>query len=124
MEIRFTAEHEWVAADGDIATVGITDHAQNALGDLVFVQLPEVGASLARGAVAGVVESVKAASDIFSPLTGSVVEVNTAIVADPALVNADPRGAGWFFKIKYSDRAQWDQLLDEDAYRRMTDETP
>jgi len=124
MEVRYTAEHEWVAADGKLATVGITDHAQNALGDLVFVQLPEVGASLVKGAVAGVVESVKAASDIFAPLSGSIVEVNAAIVADPAVVNADPTGAGWLFKIQYTDAAEWDQLLDENAYRQITHETP
>jgi glycine cleavage system H protein len=124
MKVRYTAEHEWVAVDGNVATVGITDHAQNALGDLVFVQLPEVGASLARGAVAGVVESVKAASDIFAPLTGRIVEVNTKIVADPGVVNADPAGAGWLFKIQYSNAAEWDQLLDESAYRQITHETP
>jgi glycine cleavage system H protein len=119
MEIRYTADHEWVAVEGGIATVGITDHAQRALGDLVFVQLPAVGASLARGAAAAVVESVKAASDIFAPLTGTVTAVNPAAVEEPSLVNADPTGAGWLFKVSVSAPDELAQLLDEQAYRQI-----
>jgi glycine cleavage system H protein len=119
MSIRYTAEHEWVAVDGDLATVGITEYAQGALGDLVFVQLPEVGVSLAKGAAAAVVESVKAASDILAPLTGTIVEVNPTTVADPSLVNIDPMGAGWLFKIKLSDSSELSHLLDESAYQQI-----
>jgi glycine cleavage system H protein len=120
MEIRYTAEHEWVAIEGNRATVGITDHAQSALGDLVFVQLPTVGAALARGEVAAVVESVKAASDVLAPLSGSIVAVNQAVVAEPALLNSDPMSAGWLFKIDVSRPEELSQLLDADAYGRMT----
>jgi glycine cleavage system H protein len=120
MEIHYTAEHEWIAVADGIATVGITDHAQRALGDLVFVQLPEVNATLAKGAVVAVVESVKAASDIYAPLTGTVVEANSAAVNDPALINADAMGAGWLFKIKLSDTAELANLLNENAYRKLT----
>ncbi len=119
MEVRYTADHEWVAVEGNHATVGITDHAQRALGDLVFVQLPEPGSSVAKGAVAGVVESVKAASDIFAPLTGRIAEVNAAVVANPALVNTDPMGAGWLFKIDLSDPLELNGLLDASAYREL-----
>ncbi|MDP8986121.1 MAG: glycine cleavage system protein GcvH [Pseudomonadota bacterium] len=119
MDIRYTAEHEWVAVEGDLATVGITDHAQRALGDLVFVQLPEVGARLAKGAAAAVVESVKAASDVLAPLSGTVIATNPATVADPALVNSAPTGAGWLFKIKMSNAAELSELLDESAYRSI-----
>ena len=119
MEIHYTAEHEWIAVAGGIATVGITDHAQRALGDLVFVQLPEVGADVAKGAVAAVVESVKAASDIYAPLSGTVVETNSATVNDPALINADAMGAGWLFKIKLSNAGELTGLLDENAYRKL-----
>jgi glycine cleavage system H protein len=120
MDIRYTAEHEWVTVEGDLATVGITDYAQAALGDVVFVQLPEVGASLSRGAAAAVVESVKAASDILAPFTGTIVEINPTTVADPSLVNAQPMGAGWLFKIKLSDMSELSHLLDESAYRKIT----
>jgi glycine cleavage system H protein len=120
MEIRYTAEHEWVAIDGNRATVGITDYAQRALGDLVFVQLPTVGSAISRGAVAAVVESVKAASDIYSPLTGRIIEMNAATASDPSLVNTDPMGAGWLFKIEWSDPAELTDLLDESAYRQIS----
>ena len=119
MEIRYTAEHEWVTVEGTLATVGITDHAQRVLGDLVFVQLPEVGASVARGAGAGVVESVKAASDIYAPLSGVIAAVNPAAAQDPSLVNQAPMGAGWLFKIELSDPAEWASLLSETAYREL-----
>ncbi len=119
MDIHYTAEHEWIAVADGIATVGITDHAQQALGDLVFVQLPEVGAAVNKGAVAAVVESVKAASDIYAPLTGTVVEANSATVNDPALINADAMGAGWLFKIKLSDAGELANLLDATAYGKL-----
>lgn len=119
MDVRYTAEHEWVAIDGTQATVGITDYAQRALGDLVFVQLPAVDTAISRGAVAAVVESVKAASDIFAPLTGRIIDANPATVSDPSLVNSDPMGKGWLFKIELSDTAEVAQLLDEQAYRQI-----
>ncbi len=119
MEVRYTAEHEWVAVEANVATIGITDHAQRALGDLVFVELPAVGSSLAKGAVAGVVESVKAASDIYAPLSGRIVEVNPATVETPELVNSDPMGAGWLFKIEIGNPAEVDGLLDEGAYGKI-----
>jgi glycine cleavage system H protein len=119
MEIRYTAEHEWVAVEGSLATVGITDYAQRALGDLVFVQLPTVGSSMAQGAVAAVVESVKAASDIYAPLTGSIIEVNPATSSDPSLLNTDPMGVGWLFKIQIDDAQELTGLLDEQAYRQI-----
>ncbi len=117
--LKFTEDHEWLKREGDVATVGITKHAADALGDLVFVQLPEVGASLARGAGAAVVESVKAASDVFAPLAGQVIEVNEAIVNDPSLVNQDPLDAGWFFKLKMADAKDFERLLDEGAYKAL-----
>ncbi|MGF6525914.1 glycine cleavage system protein GcvH [Variovorax sp. PvP013] len=117
MTVKFTKDHEWVETTGaDAATVGITVHAQDALGDVVFVDLPEVGATYAQGEVAGVVESVKAAADVFMPVSGEVTEVNEALRADPGLANSDPLGAGWFFKVKLSDAAQVDALLDAAAY--------
>jgi len=119
MDIRYTAEHEWVAIEGNQATIGITDHAQRALGDLVFVQLPNLGSVLTRGAIAAVVESVKAASDILAPVSGSIVAVNPATVAEPALLNSDPMGAGWLFKIDMSQPEQIQQLLDADSYARI-----
>jgi glycine cleavage system H protein len=118
--LKYTEDHEWLKLDGDIATVGITAHATELLGDIVFVQLPEVGAKLAKGDGAAVVESVKAASDVFSPLAGEVVEVNEAIVDDPAVVNADPQGAGWFFKLRLEDAKSMDDLMDEAAYKTLT----
>ena len=118
--LKYTEEHEWLKLDGDIATVGITAHATEQLGDIVFVQLPEVGATLAKGDDAAVVESVKAASDVFAPLAGEVVELNQAIVEDPAIVNADPQGAGWFFKLRLEDPKAMDGLLDEAAYKKLT----
>ena len=117
MTIKFSKDHEWVnAADANAAVVGITLHAQDALGDVVFVALPAVGTTFAQGDVAGVVESVKAAADVYMPVSGEVVEVNEALRADPALANSDPLGAGWFFKVKLSDASQLDALMDETAY--------
>ena len=117
MTIKFSKDHEWVnAADANAAVVGITVHAQDALGDVVFVDLPEVGGLFAQGEVAGVVESVKAAADVYMPVSGEIVEVNEALRADPSLANSDPLGAGWFFKVKLSDASQLDALMDETAY--------
>jgi glycine cleavage system H protein len=115
--IKFTEDHEWLSVEGDIATVGITVHAQDALGDVVYVDLPEVGKTFAQKEVAGVVESVKAAADVYMPVSGEIVEVNEALRADPALANTEPMDAGWFFKVKLSDPSQLDTLLDETAYQ-------
>lgn len=117
--LKFTEEHEWLKLDGDIATVGITAHAAEQLGDLVFVGLPDVGATVSKGGSAATVESVKAASDIYAPLDGEIVEVNEAIGTDPSLVNSDPLGAGWFFKLKLKDKAAMDGLMDEAAYKAL-----
>lgn len=119
MTLKFTPEHEWIRVDGDLATVGITRHAQDALGDVVFVELPEVGKRLAQKDVAGVVESVKAAADVYAPVSGEVVEVNEALRADPSLANSDPMGAGWFFKLRLSHPAELEGLLDEAAYQQI-----
>jgi glycine cleavage system H protein len=117
MSLKYTPDHEWIQSEGNApATVGITVHAQDALGDVVFVDLPEVGRTYAQGDVAGVVESVKAAADVFMPGNGEVTEVNEALRADPSLANTDPLGQGWFFKVKLSDPAQLEPLMDETAY--------
>ena len=117
MSVKYTQEHEWVQTEGgDPSIVGITVHAQDALGDVVFVDLPEVGRSYTQGEVAGVVESVKAAADVYMPVTGEVTEVNEALRADPSLANTDPLGAGWFFKVKLADPAQLDALMEATAY--------
>lgn len=120
MSIKYTEDHEWIKVEGGNATVGITAHAQDALGDVVFVDLPEVGKAYAQKEVAGVVESVKAAADVYMPVSGEVTEVNEALRADPSLANSDPLGAGWFFKVKLSDAAQLDALLDETAYTEFS----
>jgi glycine cleavage system H protein len=117
--LKFTEDHEWLRIEGDIAAVGITDYAQEQLGDLVFVELPAPGAKAEKGAPAAVVESVKAASDVYAPVSGEITEINQAIVDEPALVNRDSMGQGWFYKIKSSDRSQLDGLLDEKAYQAM-----
>ena len=117
MTTKFTTDHEWInIEDHEAAVVGITLHAQDALGDVVFVELPELGRSYTQGDIAGVVESVKAAADIYMPVSGTVVEVNEALRSDPALANTDPMGNGWFFKVKVSDMAQFDQLMDPPGY--------
>ena len=115
----FTDEHEWIEVDGDTATVGITDHAQGQLGDIVFVEVPQPGTALAKGKEAAVVESVKAASDVYSPITGTVTEGNAAIADDPALVNSDAEGEGWFFKLTPDDASEFAGLMDEAAYREF-----
>ena len=126
MTLKYTEDHEWLKIDGDTATtegvvvtVGITHHAQDALGDVVFVDLPEVGALFAQKEVAGVVESVKAAADVYMPVGGEITEVNEALRADPALANSDPLGAGWFFKVKLSDVSQLAALMDETSYNKF-----
>ena len=119
MEIRFTADHEWLAIDGDTAQVGITDHAQSLLGDLVFVELPSVGREVAKGSTVATVESVKAASDVYAPLTGTIVEANSLVTHDPSVVNSDPMGAGWLFRIRFSDPSELSQLLTETDYQRL-----
>ena len=117
MTVKFSKDHEWIdISDHEAATVGITLHAQDALGDVVFVDLPEVGKTFTQGEVAGVVESVKAAADVYMPVTGEIVEVNEALRADPSLANTDPLGAGWFFKVHVTDMMQFDALMDEPAY--------
>lgn len=113
----FTDEHEWIDVEGDTATVGITDYAQSQLGDIVFVELPQVGAAVAKGKDAAVVESVKAASDVYAPITGEVTEANGALEDDPALVNSSPEDGGWFFKLTIADRSQLDGLMDAAAYK-------
>jgi len=118
-ETRYTSEHEWVRLDGDIATIGITEHAQQALGDLVFVELPEPDREVEAGEAVAVVESVKAASDVYAPLAGKVVEANQAVVDDPALVNGDPEGEGWLFRLELEDTAAFDALLDAAAYAEV-----
>ena len=117
MSLFFTKDHEWIRVDGDVATVGISDHAQEALGDIVFAEAPEAGKVLAKGQEAAVVESVKAASDVYSPVGGEVIEGNAAIADDPALINRDPEGEGWFFKLKLSDASELDGLMSEADYR-------
>ncbi len=116
MTIQYTEDHEWLKIEGDIATVGITHHAQDALGDVVFVDLPAIGSTLAQKEVAGVVESVKAAADVYMPVSGEVLEVNETLRDDPSLANTDPLGAGWFFKVKLSDASQLAALMDETSY--------
>ena len=117
MSLYFTKEHEWVRVDGDVATVGISDHAQEALGDIVFAEAPEAGRTLTKGQEAAVVESVKAASDVYSPVGGEVIEGNVAIGDDPSLINRDPEGEGWFFKLKLSDASEVEGLISEAEYR-------
>lgn len=116
MTTKYTEDHEWVRVEGDIVVVGITSHAQDALGDVVFVELPEVGKTYEQKEVAGVVESVKAAADVYMPVSGEITEVNETLRAEPSLANTDPAGAGWFFKVRLSDASQVDALLDEAAY--------
>lgn len=120
MAMKFTEDHEWLSVEGAMATVGITMHAQDALGDVVFVELPEVGKTFAARDIAGVVESVKAAADVYMPIDGEITEVNEALRADPSLANSDPLGAGWFFKLRLSNPAQLDALMDDAGYERFS----
>jgi glycine cleavage system H protein len=117
MPLYFTKEHEWIRVDGDTATIGISGHAQEQLGDVVFAEVPEAGRRVSKGQEAAVVESVKAASDVYAPVSGEVIEGNQAVADDPSLVNSDPEGEGWFFKLKLDDAGQLDGLMDESAYR-------
>ena len=117
MTMYFTREHEWIRVEGDSATIGISSHAQEALGDIVFAEVPEAGKQVSKGDEAAVVESVKAASDVYAPVSGEVTEGNPAIAEDPAIINRDPEGDGWFFKLKLSDPSELEGLLDEAAYR-------
>lgn len=118
--VKFTEDHEWVLVDGDVATIGITNYAQEQLGDVVFVELPEVGREVAKGDEAAVVESVKAASEVYAPITGEIVEINDALDETPAKVNEDAQGAGWFVKMKLSDVGELEELMDEAAYNTFT----
>ena len=117
MSLYFTQEHEWIRVEGETATIGISNHAQEALGDIVFAEVPEAGRTLSKGQEAAVVESVKAASDVYAPVGGEVIEGNQAIADDPSLINSDPEGEGWFFKLRLSDAGEVDGLMDEAAYR-------
>jgi glycine cleavage system H protein len=121
MSLFFTKEHEWVRVDGDVATVGISNHAQEALGDIVFAEVPAEGRSVSKGDDCAVVESVKAASDVYAPVSGDVVEGNAALADDPSLINRDPEGEGWFFKVKLSDTSELEGLMDEAAYREWVE---
>jgi glycine cleavage system H protein len=117
MPVYFTKEHEWIRVDGDTATVGISNHAQEQLGDIVFAEVPEAGRRVTKGQEAAVVESVKAASDVYAPVSGEVIEGNAALADDPALINSDPEGRGWFFKLRLDNPGELDGLMDEAAYR-------
>ena len=119
MSLYFTKDHEWIRVDGNNATVGISNHAQEQLGDIVFAETPEAGRSLRKGEEAAVVESVKAASDVYSPISGTVIEGNPALAEDPAIINNDPEGAGWFFKLEVTDPTELEGLMDEAAYRQF-----
>jgi glycine cleavage system H protein len=116
MSLYFTKEHEWIRVEGDTATVGISNHAQEALGDIVFAEVPEAGKTLTKGQEAAVVESVKAASDVYAPVSGEVTEGNQAVADDPSVINTDPEGEGWFFKLKLDNPGELDGLMDESAY--------
>ena len=116
----YTSDHEWLSIDGDVATVGITDYAQQQLGDVVFVELPKVGRTLKKTEAAAVVESVKAASDVYAPISGEVIEVNDAVTAEPSLVNSDAAGKAWFFKLKIANKSELGGLMDEAAYAKHT----
>jgi glycine cleavage system H protein len=118
MTILFTGDHEWLNIEGDVATIGITDYAQSQLGDVVFVELPKVGRSLKKAEAAAVVESVKAASDVYAPISGEVLEVNADLASEPALVNSDAADKAWFFKLKIADRSELGGLMDEAAYQK------
>jgi glycine cleavage system H protein len=119
MSVKFSKDHEWVSVAGDIATIGITNHAQEQLGDVVFVELPAIGKKVSKGGDAAVVESVKAASEVYAPLTGEVVEVNKELEGDPALVNRGAEGDGWFMKVKISDVSELNELMDKAAYDKF-----
>ena len=120
-DLRFTEDHEWIRVEGNVATVGITDYAQEQMGDVVFVELPDAGKALEKGKEAAVVESVKAASEIYAPLDGEVTEANEALTDDPSKVNGDPQGEGWFFKMTIADASQLDSMMDEAGYKSFVE---
>ena len=122
-EVKFSKEHEWIKLDGDIATIGITHHATEMLGDIVFVELPEIGSSVAKDGNAGVVESTKAASDIYTPVSGEIIENNQSIVDDPAKVNNDPENEAWFFKLKIANKSEMDSLMNKEEYEKFSKES-
>ena len=122
MSLRYTKEHEWVRVEGDAATVGISDYAQEQLGDVVYVELPEIGKAVERGKQLAVVESVKAASDVYAPVSGEVIEVNDALNDDPSLVNSGAEGEGWFCKLRVKDAGEADKLMDQDGYKAYLEE--
>ena len=122
-EVKYSKEHEWIKLDGDTAVVGITQHATEMLGDIVFVELPEIGSSVIKDGNAGVVESTKAASDIYSPVSGEIIENNQAIVDDPAKVNSDPENEAWFFKLKITDKSEMDSLMNKEEYEKFSKES-
>ena len=121
-EVKFSKEHEWIKVEGDTATIGITKHATEMLGDIVFAELPDKGSSVEKDGTAGVVESTKAASDVYTPVSGEVVDTNQAIVDDPAKINEDPEGAAWFFKLKLKDPSEMDTLMSKDEYEKFAKE--
>jgi glycine cleavage system H protein len=122
-EVRYSKEHEWIKLDGDIAVIGITQHATEMLGDIVFVELPEIGSSVVKDGNAGVVESTKAASDIYTPVSGEIIENNQSIVDDPAKVNNDPENEAWFFKLKITDKSEMDSLMNKEEYEKFSKES-
>ena len=122
-EVKFSKEHEWITLEGEVATIGITKHATEMLGDIVFAELPEKGKNVKRDGTAGVVESTKAASDVYTPISGEVVDINQSIVEDPAKINEDPEGAAWFFKLKVKDLSELDTLMNKEEYEKFAKET-
>ena len=123
-EVKFSKEHEWITVDGKVATIGITKHATELLGDIVFAELPEKGSNVNKDATAGVVESTKAASDVYSPVSGEITEGNKAIVDDPSSINKDPEGVSWFFKLKIKDKGEFDSLMSKDEYDKFCKDNP
>ena len=122
-DVKFSKEHEWLKVEGDVATIGITKHATEMLGDIVFVELPDIGASIEKDGTAGVVESTKAASDVYTPISGEVVEKNQSIVDDPAKINSDPENEAWFFKLKIKDKSEMDSLMNKEEYDKFAKES-
>ena len=122
-EVKFSKEHEWIKLEGDIATIGITKHATEMLGDIVFVELPEKGSNVAKDGTVGVVESTKAASDVYTPVSGELIDINQSIVDDPSKINSDPEGDAWFFKLKMKDKAEIDTLMNKDEYDKFSKES-
>ena len=122
-EVKFSKEHEWITVDGEVATIGITKHATEMLGDIVFAELPEKGSSVEKDKTAGVVESTKAASDVYTPISGEVVDINQSIVDDPSKINLDPEGSAWFFKLKIKDKSEIDTLMSREEYEKFAKES-